>query len=259
MSDFEREERYIVVKRRGLSELSEAALRGFIHGLEASTVECVVVESDWPNYEHVWDTIRQVLDGTWQARDQGDVEPVAEVRLNEAGDAASLHWLRPFSSFDVGQKFYSDPPSAKVPDAEAVRLAHKWLSMRETEGGHLHYDDINKIAKALLSATPQPEAGEQWVRCEDRLPTEDDAEDLKKVWICSPIGAVWLCEYSDVRHGIYPVLEGGWYWMPTGLTRPQPPGGEPEKDKSCKYCYGGITDGVGNGCTCPQPPKEQGE
>jgi len=81
----------------------------------------------------------------------------------------------------------------------------------------------DRLDEIGLEGRKKQEAGEQWVRCEDRLPTEDDAEDLKKVWICSPIGAVWLCEYSDVRHGIYPVLEGGWYWMPTGLTRPQPP------------------------------------
>lgn len=49
-----------------------------------------------------------------------------------------------------------------VPDTEAVRLARKWLSMTETEGGHLHYDDVTKMAEALLSTPTTPQA-DGWI------------------------------------------------------------------------------------------------
>jgi len=112
---------------------------------------------------------------------------------------------------------------------------------------------IRGVTHYCTPVMPQPEAGEQWVRCEDRLPTEDDADCFGNVWASISSGEwVWIPWKAVVEAHMDDSL-----WMQTGLTRPKPPkGGEPGKDKSCKYCYGGITDGVGNGCTCPQPPKE---
>lgn len=55
-------------------------------------------------------------------------------------------------------------PSASVHE-EAVRIARKWLSMTATEGGHLHYDDITKMAEALVT-TPQP--ADNWIKCSER-------------------------------------------------------------------------------------------
>ena len=65
--EFEREERYIVVKINRLEDESEIALREFLQSWQIDTEQCVVVEHDWPNYEHTWDTIQQVADGTWQS------------------------------------------------------------------------------------------------------------------------------------------------------------------------------------------------
>jgi hypothetical protein len=56
---FEREERFIVVKRRHLSPEQETNLRRFMSHQRIQTVECVVVESDWPEYETVWGMIEQ--------------------------------------------------------------------------------------------------------------------------------------------------------------------------------------------------------
>lgn len=69
-SVFEREERYIVFKKSHLSPKQLARLERLItppqippanwhddHTLP--TVECVVVESDWPEYEPVWRMIEQ--------------------------------------------------------------------------------------------------------------------------------------------------------------------------------------------------------
>src|SRR5438045_1552616 len=58
---FKREERYIVVKlsRLPFREKMEPRLRSEItrYAGEDALVECVVVESDWPEYETVWQMI----------------------------------------------------------------------------------------------------------------------------------------------------------------------------------------------------------
>ena len=54
---FKREERYIVIKRKNLTEKEEFAIRALLEGLDVGTVECVVVESDWPENEIVWKMI----------------------------------------------------------------------------------------------------------------------------------------------------------------------------------------------------------
>lgn len=65
MSDFKREERYIVFKIKDLTLDQTCDLRDYIAEQGIKAPECVVVESDWPNYEHVWQTIEQVANGTF--------------------------------------------------------------------------------------------------------------------------------------------------------------------------------------------------
>lgn len=55
---FEREDRYIVIKRKGLSEDQEEAIRLTLEIYEIAQVpQAVVVEGDWPEYEPVWQMI----------------------------------------------------------------------------------------------------------------------------------------------------------------------------------------------------------
>lgn len=54
---FQREERYIVIKRKGLEAYKEDDIRKLLADHMVETVECVVVESDWPEYEVVWGMI----------------------------------------------------------------------------------------------------------------------------------------------------------------------------------------------------------
>ena len=49
---FQREERYIVIKRKHLTD--EDSLRNFLAQNKIPTIESVVIESDWPEYEVVW-------------------------------------------------------------------------------------------------------------------------------------------------------------------------------------------------------------
>ena len=54
MSEFRREDRYIVVKLKKLTHMQEKHLRAYLHGEGIQTIESVVVERDWPEYHLVW-------------------------------------------------------------------------------------------------------------------------------------------------------------------------------------------------------------
>lgn len=68
MSEFKRENRYIVLKRsdidrylsmeskRELLEICEQLQQGRLND-DRADLKCVIVESDWPEYEAVWDMI----------------------------------------------------------------------------------------------------------------------------------------------------------------------------------------------------------
>lgn len=79
MSEFTRELRYLVAKVKdvnaALSEEEKQQLHQLLSKVDAhrvkagkATLECVVVESDWPNYQATWDSVKQVFD---QARLSG--------------------------------------------------------------------------------------------------------------------------------------------------------------------------------------------
>jgi hypothetical protein len=61
---FQREERYIVVKIKDLKFASvENKLRDILNEAGIQTRECVVVESDWPEYEIVWGMLQARVEG----------------------------------------------------------------------------------------------------------------------------------------------------------------------------------------------------
>lgn len=63
---FEREERYIVFKVKDLSEHKLGWVRDVIRLNDIPTVDAVVVEADWPEYEPTWSAIeRRVTGGEW--------------------------------------------------------------------------------------------------------------------------------------------------------------------------------------------------
>lgn len=68
---FEREHRYFVFKVKNLTQEQQQRLFDFEMelGPRNSAGECVVVESDWPNYLETWDAIRDVSCGTFKPRE----------------------------------------------------------------------------------------------------------------------------------------------------------------------------------------------
>lgn len=58
-----REDRFIVLKRKHLSPVQERELRSYFREQDVPTTECLVVESDWPEYETVWKMIEARITG----------------------------------------------------------------------------------------------------------------------------------------------------------------------------------------------------
>lgn len=79
---FAREERFIVIKRKHLTQEKEFSVRRFLRHQGVEPVECVVVEADWPEYEKVWQMIEARCTGRTSpqphiAAEPGEVERVA--------------------------------------------------------------------------------------------------------------------------------------------------------------------------------------
>lgn len=72
MDQFKREERYIVLKLKNMYELERKRLDHWlkVNDYEEFKTECVVVESDWPIYEPVWDMVQRLAEGREQELEQ---------------------------------------------------------------------------------------------------------------------------------------------------------------------------------------------
>lgn len=67
MNNFKRERRYLVLKTKHLTQEHCQKLADIADSVNHPLLECVVVESDWPNYEDTWQAIEQVANGEYQS------------------------------------------------------------------------------------------------------------------------------------------------------------------------------------------------
>jgi len=84
---FEREERFIVIKRKHLTKEQELGIRNHLQWAGIHTVECAVVESDWPEYETVWKLIEDRVTGITAHREAAIKEAVDAYGITELRDA----------------------------------------------------------------------------------------------------------------------------------------------------------------------------
>ena len=68
MSEFKREWRYIVVKRKHITAEQEYQLMELINSFNLPDIKAAVVESDWPEYEVVWNMIENRVTGQHEVR-----------------------------------------------------------------------------------------------------------------------------------------------------------------------------------------------
>lgn len=80
--EFKRENRYIVIKRSHLERGQETRLLAFLDGvLRVQTISCVVVETDWPEYEPVWKMLEARITGAAPVPPAGgDVKGLGKVK-----------------------------------------------------------------------------------------------------------------------------------------------------------------------------------
>ncbi|RSC25271.1 hypothetical protein EGT09_02165 [Pseudomonas putida] len=89
---FEREERYIVFKVKGLSEHKLGWVRDVIRLNDIPTVDAVVVEADWPEYEPTWAAIeRRVTGAQWN----GEGLPPVGQKIEMKNKRSTEDWARP--------------------------------------------------------------------------------------------------------------------------------------------------------------------
>lgn len=63
MTEFKREhDRYIVIKRKEIQEEDEESLREFLESWQIPTVQCLVIEPDWPIYDQAWDMVQRLAE-----------------------------------------------------------------------------------------------------------------------------------------------------------------------------------------------------
>lgn len=169
MSEFKREERYIVVKLKHLAGLQVAPLRNFLRENRVPTLDCVVVEQDWPEYEKVWRSIERRMTGqpaedfdrVTAERDAALGREAALARELEAesqgADRAAeslMEWRRDY--LDLQQRltaaderadvletalrnlkaaWASSPMSITAPEYQGARDALDGIALKQAEGG----------------------------------------------------------------------------------------------------------------------------
>lgn len=130
MSDFQREERFIVIKRKHLNDEQETNLRMFMARNRIGTVECVVVESDWPEYETVWSMIEARCAGATPPPPSQHPEPIGADReaaarlinpnvegIFKADDLRSGKWdSHPYVQAFMRHRLAFSTPAASEPD-----------------------------------------------------------------------------------------------------------------------------------------------
>jgi hypothetical protein len=87
---FQREERYVVVKLKHMSPSQFKDYVDFLTFNQIPTVECAVVESDWPEYEPVWKMIQERVEAE-EAELRGAWCPACCAKRTHHGDPDSIH------------------------------------------------------------------------------------------------------------------------------------------------------------------------
>lgn len=129
MSSFNRENRYIVLKRKHLANLPSSLQLRLKPALDEAaqlvpTFECLVIENDWPEYEPAWQMIEQRMTGAAPVVERQQPEPVGVLMLGEVFNGTQglelddwdVDWYRkPIDELNAANpgaqlKLYVEPP-----------------------------------------------------------------------------------------------------------------------------------------------------
>lgn len=89
MSEFKLEDRYIVVKKKRLNESQIGAIEAVVDAI-GERVDCIVIEDDWPEYEPVFQMLRDRVEGLPNSYSE-QIEALSElVRVIESAGLQNL-------------------------------------------------------------------------------------------------------------------------------------------------------------------------
>lgn len=83
MSEFEREDRYAVIKYKKLTAYQWTLVTKLLEKFDKARVDCVVVEKDWPEYNFVWLMLEHRMAG-YPVPDFNDVKCAADVQAAQS-------------------------------------------------------------------------------------------------------------------------------------------------------------------------------
>ena len=93
----DREERYTVIKHKDLTADDRSDLDQLIQSRHIPTRECLVIESDWPEYEPAWRMIEARMTGAAPSAPKAD-DPVKQMLLEALEKVDSEHeilgWMK---------------------------------------------------------------------------------------------------------------------------------------------------------------------
>lgn len=123
MSEFERENRYIVVKRKHLDRATTVNVECMLGNAGVTPIECLVIEPDWPEYELAWSLIEARCTGRFA--DVNDVDQTAYDQL--------------YSITNINDMWESE--------ARAILVSHRLASTAELRA------EIEQLRGALLKTS----------------------------------------------------------------------------------------------------------
>lgn len=140
MSEFKREDRYIVVKLKHLAGLQVAPLRNFLRENRVPQIECVVVEHDWPEYQLVWAMIEHRMAGKpvpdfnlWR---RADALQALLTAADERADTATSLIQRIVANFDTEIEFHEDVEPNDLEHDQVLAEMRVFLdALKPAEGG----------------------------------------------------------------------------------------------------------------------------
>ena len=163
MSEFKREDRYIIIKRSDLKKVPVAYRSALVDPMlsllsHLPLRECVVVEHDWPEYHLVWAMIEHRMAGKpvpdfnlWRRAD------ALQALLNAADERADVLEGLLLQTNELLYAIQGDPGAVPSSSIDAMR-GEVFTALKPAEGGgdHVkHYECIGKGGDYTVVAIAQ--------------------------------------------------------------------------------------------------------
>lgn len=143
MIEFKKEHRYYVFKRKNLTKNMADHIRPLTDNIWCP--ECVVVESDWPEYEIVWSMI--------QARVEGKPTIIMELQAENAATLVTLSDAR-----GRNRDLLSRATSAEAERDALIKAARKVVAARDNDNrphaGDLFPVDLPDAIEGMAALLP---------------------------------------------------------------------------------------------------------